>query len=108
MKRWFDPLSNSIFKNKDNLAHWTIFPSWMLVDAFICLSENGFMQKDINHFEIDHLARYVSGESPKGKIVLLILDGHKSRNGLSWLQKGRRITFKWYKRLLIHLIYTSL
>lgn len=82
MTRWFDPLPNSIFKNKDGSAHWATFPSWMPEDVFICPSENGSMQKDIIHFAISHLARHVSRESPRGKSVLLILDGHKSRNRL--------------------------
>ena len=65
-------------------------PRWFPNDGVIICSEKGSMTMDIIPTFIKHMNAFIRKETPAEKHVLLTLDGHSSRNGLSWLKEAEK------------------
>lgn len=59
-------------------------------DSFLCPSSKGSMEKGIIHFIIDHMHMKARKTFNECRSLLLFLDGHKSRGGFEWLEKGNK------------------
>lgn len=88
MQRWFEPLPSDLFKDECGGAHW-MTAEWMPPGSFIIGTKNGSMEQGIIHFVIEHMHRHARKIVPNTrKALLLLLDGHASRGGAEWLERG--------------------
>lgn len=93
MKRWWDPLRRRANRtgpiNPDIEQYFR--ENWMPEDAGIAVSENGSMTSELLPLYIKHLIRNARKYAPDENLpLLLLIDGHKSRKGIEWIQEAMR------------------
>jgi len=89
MKRWFNPLTRR--RNRTNPLRADIQKyfelDWIPADAGIALSESGSMTIEVLPAYIEHFVRNARKVAQDINLpLLLLLDGHKSRRGIEWIQ----------------------
>lgn len=88
MKRWYELLDPALFHEYGQL-HWLAEDNWMPDDAVVVDSPNGSMQMNIISQIIEHFARFGRKNLSRDQNILLLLDGHKSRNDVEWLYEAQ-------------------
>lgn len=87
MKKWYEPLDSTIYRNSDGSAHWLARDGWLPGDTALRTSENGSMEQTTMPFFVEHLGRYVRKFVPDDKSWVLLLDGHSSRLDFEWVKQ---------------------
>lgn len=89
MKRWFMPLPTASWSSTEDLEKWFTKLGWFLLNSFTISTPNGSMKKEIIPNVIDKIrsnnVRYIGKEEH----LLLMLDGHESRNWFEWLENAQ-------------------
>lgn len=85
MTRWFEPLSPEIFKDGTGVPYWFTKEDWFPKSSFCVGTKKGSMDVDVIPFVVDHINAHAKRRP--GESLLLLLDGHKSRGGIRWIEK---------------------
>jgi len=89
MKKFFEHLPTPLESNSIPKGFEKFFQTdWCDEDIGFAMSEKGSMEKEVLVAYIDHFNKHVRKIIPPQKQALLILDGHKSRVGLTWIKYG--------------------
>lgn len=91
MSAWTEPLPSTIWKDQEGIPKWYALPHWhsSAGEAVLRGTPNGSMDKATITFVIEHIKQNTKLIIPDGEHMLLLLDGHKSRNGFNWLESAR-------------------
>ena len=90
---WTDPLDQEKFKENgapDRYARLGWFPK----DAALFTSANGSMEMSHMHLLVEHVNRYFRKFVPLPDPLLILLDGHSSRNGCHWVHKAQEFSIE--------------
>lgn len=89
MKRWFEPLKGPM-PDLEAVSELQCYYAngWFPEDVGIAVSESGSVTKGILIKYIEHFNKHVRVLVPHTEHVLLLLDGHKSRKGIDWIESA--------------------
>lgn len=92
IRKWLDPLSqkdNFEFIPEDMKNFFA--PGWKTPGHGIAITEQGSMIEEVLVAFIRNFAKHSREYTPdKTKAMLLLLDGHKSRCGLDWIEEAQK------------------
>jgi len=89
MKKFFEPLVKPQNLSRIPEGFEKFFErDWCDGEVGFAMSTNGSMTKEVLVAYIDHFNKHVRKIVPSEKHVALILDGHKSRQGIEWIKYG--------------------
>jgi len=91
MKKWLDPLSKpQNYESCPEELKKFFKEKWIDPEAGIALTEKGSMTKEVLVAWMRHFEKHARKITPDpNKAILLLIDGHKSRCGMDWIDVAR-------------------
>ena len=86
MSTWTHPLSKADFTNSHGVPHWLCDNSWFPPETALHVTKCGSVDRNIIVKIAKHINRHVRKTIDSGKHVVLLVDGHSSRDGVEWLE----------------------
>lgn len=90
MSSWLRPLSPIDFTDERGRMHWLCGEDWCPNDVRLLTTPNGSIDQSTIVHMIEHINAFARRFVPLEKHILLILDGHSSRDCIPWLELAER------------------
>ena len=91
VKAWKQPLSKSDFTNSYGVPHWLCEESWFPPETALHVTKCGSVDRNIIVKVAEHINNHVRKTIDSEKNIVLLVDGHSSRDGLEWLEACERL-----------------
>ena len=86
MSRWLEAFQEKDFPHMPQTLQWLTKPDWCPPSTRICVTKDGSIDGDIIKAAVHHVKSFIQEHVSPDKAVVLVLDGHASRNSMEWLQ----------------------
>jgi len=87
MSHWLEPLNAQDFRTNIGVPHWLTTAEWFPNNTTLSVTPNGSMDQHTISEVVRHINDHVRLSLPETETILLMMDGHSSRNGLAWLER---------------------
>lgn len=88
---WKKPLDKNDFSNSEGVPHWLCGEGWFPKEAALHVTKCGSVDREIIVKIVHHINSHVRKTLSPSLSILLLVDGHSSRNGLEWLDACERM-----------------